>query len=84
MADCKYRWAVEFLAGPPGFVEKAEVVSDWFNKLDEAREHALKNTEREMYDYGDTRGTIIKWVIEDNKGGTIVELKDAKKTVIHR
>lgn len=76
-ADVKFRWAAEFLAGPGGYLEKAEVVSKWFTSLDEAKEHARKNSEREVNDYPYSRGTILKLIVEDNTG-TIIELSNAK------
>lgn len=77
--DVKFRWAAEFMAGPGGFLEKAEVMSKWFTSFDEAEDHAWKNYEREVNEYPYSRGTILKLLVEDNKG-TITELSNAKKT----
>lgn len=72
----EYRWAAEFMAGPGGFMEKAEVVSDWFKTLDDAKEDAYLKAEREMKEYPYSRGKILKLFIED-KNGTVVELQNA-------
>ena len=49
--DVKFRLAAEFLAGPGGYLEKAEVFSKWFKTLDEAKEHVQKNSEQEVNEY---------------------------------
>ena len=75
--DVKFRWAAEFLAGPGGYLEKAEVVSKWFKTLEEAKEHAQKNSEQEVNDYPYSRGTILKLIVEDNVG-KVVELSNVR------
>ena len=75
--NLKFRWAAEFMAGPGGFPEKAEVVSKWFTSLDEAKEHAQKHSEKEVNEYPYSRGTILKLIVEDN-AGKIIELSNAK------
>ena len=77
--DVQFRWAAEFLAGPGGYLEKAEVVSKWFQTLDEAKEHAQKNSAQEVNDYPFSRGTILKLIVEDN-AGKVIELSNAKST----
>ena len=54
--DVKFRWAADFLAGPGGYLEKAEVFSKWFKTLDEAKQHAQKYSEQEISDYPYSRG----------------------------
>lgn len=76
---CQFRWAAEFLAGPGGYLEKAEVVSKWFQTLDEAKEHAQKNSAQEVNDYPFSRGTILKLIVEDN-AGKVIELSNVKST----
>ena len=75
--DVQFRWAAEFLAGPGGYMEKAEVVSKWFKTLEEAKEHAQKNSEQEVNDYPFSRGTILKLIVEDNTG-KVIELSNVK------
>lgn len=73
----EFRWAVEFMAGPGGYLEKAEIVSQWFDSLEDAKEDALIKAESEVSDYPYSRGKILKLIIEDNNG-VILELKNAK------
>ena len=73
----KFRWAAEFMSDPGGFPEKAEVVSNWFSSLDEAKARAQKDCEKEVSEYPFSRGMILKLIVEDN-AGTIIELSNAK------
>lgn len=73
----EYRWAVEFLAGPAGYLEKAELVSDWFPNIDHAKEDAYMKVEKEVNNYPYSRGKILKLVVED-KNGEITELSNVK------
>ena len=77
--NVQFRWAAEFLAGPGGYLEKAEVVSKWFQTLDEAKEHAQKNSAQEVNEYPYSRGTILKLMVEDN-AGKVIELSNVKST----
>lgn len=72
----EYRWAAEFMAGPGGYLEKAEIVSQWFDSFEDAKEDALSKAENEVADYPYSRGKILKLIIEDNSG-IILELKNA-------
>lgn len=73
----EYRWAAEFLAGPGGYMEKAEIVSDWFKTLEDAKEDAFLKAEKEMKEYPYSRGRILKLIVED-KNGKIIELANAR------
>lgn len=76
----EYRWAAEFMAGPGGYLEKAEVVSAWFPNMEVAKEDAFMNAQKEVSDYPFSRGTILKLLVE-NKDGDIVELSSAKQNI---
>lgn len=73
----EYRWAVEFLAGPAGYLEKAELVSDWFPNIDDAKMDAYNKVEKEVNEYPFSRGKILKLLVED-KNGKIIELSNVK------
>jgi len=73
----EYRWVVEFLAGPGGYLEKAEVVSEWFPSLEDAKDDAWIKAKREVESYPFSHGKILKLLVED-KEGSIIELQNAK------
>jgi hypothetical protein len=81
--DNEYRWAVEFSAGPGGFIEKAEIVSTWFKTFDDAKEDAFSRAECEMCAYPFSRGKILKLVVED-RNGKITVLQDVSDDVPFR
>lgn len=76
----EYRWAAEFLAGPGGYMERAEVVSDWFPSMEHAKEDAHMNAQKEVTEYPFSRGKILKLLVE-NKNGDIVELTNVNNNV---
>ena len=73
-----FRWVAEFMAGPGGFLEKTEIVSEWFETLDEAKNNAFEKAEYEISDYPFSRGNILKLSVED-KNGNEIELKNSTK-----
>jgi len=73
----EYRWAVEFMAGPGGYMEMAEIVSDWFPSIEDAKKDAMCKAEQEVTEYPFSRGKILKLLVE-NKNGDIVELSNSK------
>lgn len=79
-AGSKFRWAAEFLAGPGGYIEKAEVVSDWFTNKGAATDDAYAKAQKEVDDYPYSRHRILKLIVEDEKG-TITELSNAQHII---
>ena len=77
----KYRWVAEFLAGPSGYMEKEEIVSEWFPDLNGAKMNAIDKAEREVQDFPYSRGRILKLFVEDNAGKEVKELCNAKTNV---
>ncbi|KAH3749192.1 hypothetical protein DPMN_183683 [Dreissena polymorpha] len=47
----EYRWVAEFLAGPGGYLEKAEVVSNWFPNRQAATDDVWSHAVNEVSDY---------------------------------
>jgi hypothetical protein len=66
------------MAGPGGFLEKTEVISEWFETLDVAKNNACDNADNEISDYPFSRGNILKLIVED-KNGNEIELRNATK-----
>ncbi|KAH3749131.1 hypothetical protein DPMN_183790 [Dreissena polymorpha] len=79
----EYRWVAEFLAGPGGYMEKAEVVSDWFPNRQAATDDALSRANNEVSDYPFSRGRILKLIVED-KHGSVVELSNVRNVTSRR
>ncbi|KAH3749187.1 hypothetical protein DPMN_183678 [Dreissena polymorpha] len=79
----EYMWVAKFLAGPGGYLEKAEVVSDWFPNRQAATDDAWSHAVNEVSDYPFSRGRILKQIVED-KNGTIVELSNARNVTSRR
>ena len=80
----EFRWAVEFMAGPGGYLEKAEIVSRWFETLDDAKNDAFAKADYEVSDYPYSRGKILKLIVEDKHKTTEIELKNATKDIPRR
>jgi hypothetical protein len=80
----EFRWAVEFMAGPGGYLEKAEIVSRWFETIDDAKDDAFQRVDNEVCDYPYSRGKILKLVVEDKHKTTEIELKNVTKDVPRR
>ncbi|KAH3749408.1 hypothetical protein DPMN_183906 [Dreissena polymorpha] len=79
----EYRWVAEFLAGPGGYLEKAEIVSDWFPNRQTATDDAWSRANSEVSDYPFSRGRILKLIVED-KNGSVVELSNAMNVTSRR
>lgn len=74
----EFRWAAEFMAGPGGFLEKAEIVSPWFETLADAKSDARAKAETEILDYPFSHGVMLRLIVED-KSGHITELENVKR-----
>jgi hypothetical protein len=80
----EFRWAVEFMSGPGGYLEKAEIISRWFKTIDDAKNDAFQRADSEVKDYPYSRGGILKLIVEDKHKTTEIELKNAIKDIPRR